>query len=49
MFKLTDNTTGNSWEYETERQLKTVTTLYATQNPRNSLTVTVNGRDHKIR
>lgn len=49
MFALIDNTTGRSWEYESEAQLKTVTRLYAVQNPKSSLSVTIAGHTTKIR
>jgi len=49
MYTLTDNTTGQSWNYDTEAQLKTVTRLYAVQHPKASLSVTINGQTHKVR
>lgn len=49
MFTLIDDTTGKSWDYESEAQLKTVARLYAVQHPKSSLSVTINGRTSKIR
>lgn len=49
MFKLHDTTKGETWEYDTERQLKTVTRLYAIQHPTASLSVTINGITSKVR
>ena len=49
MFTLTDTTTGQSWDYDTEAQLKTVTRLYAVQNPKSGLSVTINGQTFKVR
>lgn len=49
MYTLTDVTAGGSWEYETEAQLKTVTRLYAVQNPGSALSVTINGQTFPVR
>lgn len=49
MFTLIDNTTGQSWEYETEPQLKTATRLYGIQHPKSSLSVAINGATYKVR
>lgn len=49
MFTLIDNTSGKSWDYESEAQLKTVTRLYAVQHPKASLSVSINGATHKVR
>lgn len=49
MFTLTNNTTGNSWNYDTEPQLKTATRLFAIQNPKASISVTINGVTTKLR
>lgn len=49
MFTLIDNTSGQSWEYDSEAQLKTVTRLYAAQHPKSSLSVTINGATSKVR
>jgi hypothetical protein len=48
-FALTDNTTGQTWDYPTEAKLRTCTRLYAVQHPKSSLTVTINGQAHVIR
>ena len=48
-FTLTDNTSGQSWNYDSEPQLKTVTRLYAAQHPKASLSVTINGQTFKVR
>lgn len=49
MFKLHNLTTGRVWDYDSEPQLKTVTTLYGRQHPKDSIGVTINGRFFKVR
>lgn len=49
MFTLADITSGKSWDYDSEAQLKTVTRLYAIQHPKAFLSVTINGQTHKVR
>lgn len=48
-FILTDETTGQSWKYDSEPQLKTVTRLYAVQHPKSALSVTIGGVTHRVR
>jgi hypothetical protein len=48
-FTLTNNTTGQSWNYDSEAQLKTCTRLYAVQHPKASLSVTIGSQTHKVR
>lgn len=43
-FTLTDATAGRTWNYDSERQLRTVTRLYAVQHPKASLVVAVDGK-----
>lgn len=40
-FLLHDETRGETWSYDSERQLRTVTTLYATQHPQSRVAVTI--------
>jgi hypothetical protein len=49
MFTLTDITTGASWNYDTEAQLKTVTRLYAASHPKSSISVIISGVTYEIR
>lgn len=49
MFKLHNNTSGQTWEYATEAKLKTCTRLYAIQHPSASLSVTIHGVTSKVR
>ena len=49
MFTLTDISAGESWNYDSEPQLRTVARLYATSHPRASLSVTINDRTFRIR
>lgn len=49
MFTLTNNTTGTSWEYDSEAQLKTVTMLQMRSNPRSSYSVTIDGKTTCLR
>lgn len=49
MFTLTNTTSGQSWNYDSEAQLKTVTRLYAIQHPTAGLSVTINGVTSKVR
>lgn len=48
-FTLTDTTSGQSWRYDSEAQLKTVARLYAASHPKSSLSVTIHGQTHVIR
>lgn len=49
MFTLTATTTGQSWNYDSEAQLKTVARLYAASHPKSGLSVTIGGQTHKVR
>lgn len=49
MFTLINETTGQRWNYDSEAQLKTATRLYAMQNPKASVSVSINGATHKVR
>jgi hypothetical protein len=49
MFTLIDDTTGQSWNYDSEAQLRTVTRLYALQHPKSALSVVISGTTHKVR
>ena len=49
MYTLTDQTSGQSWNYDSEAQLKTATRLYAIQHPKSAIAVTINGVTSKVR
>lgn len=48
-YTLTDVSAGLSWQYETERQLRTAANLYGHAHPRAALAVTMNGHTYTIR
>ena len=48
-FLFTDTTSGNTWSYDSEAQLRTVACLYGRQHPKASLQVTIAGATYKVR
>lgn len=48
-YTLINDTTAQSWNYDSEPQLKTAARLYAVQHPTAALSVSIGGRVFKIR